>query len=295
MGSDDASPSTGLYVLETGEKLNEELKDATKVIFTWEKAPDGTQTKDVSENQNGSILLWEDNKTVYISSQRAGQVIYFNAVSSKMFLNCASLEEIQFDNVDTSNVVDMSEMFAACTELKELDLSSFNTSNVEDTSKMFYGCSQLKTTYTQDQKLQLTDDYVAPKGQEITAIAKKDFMLNERYKAEDFDFTMLFDDNGAQELSDVTDDDVSFNPTYADMSGNQKIQINFKSGTKYQKYGTIETTVKVIDPNDTSDVSLDTAKHIDINLDVTDTLQKYSIQFIKTDEKEICFQMQNLH
>lgn len=67
----------------------------------------------------------------------------------------------------------MSEMFAACTELKELDLSSFNTSNVEDTSKMFYGCSQLKTTYTQDQKLQLTDDYVAPKGQEITAIAKK--------------------------------------------------------------------------------------------------------------------------
>lgn len=285
MGSDDASPSTGLYVLETGEKLNEELKDATKVVFTWEKAPDGTQTKDVSENQNGSILLWEDNKTVYISSQRAGQVIYFNAVSSKMFLNCSSLEEIQFDNVDTSNTVDMSEMFAACTELKELDLSSFNTSNVEDTSKMFYGCSQLKTAYTQDQKLQLTDDYVAPKGQEITAIAKKDFMLNERYKAEDFDFTMLFDDNGAQELSDVTDDDVSFNPTYADMSGNQKIQISFKSGTKYQKYGTIETTVKVIDPNDTSDVSLDTAKHIDINLDVTDTLQKYSIQFIKTDEK----------
>lgn len=40
----------------------------------------------------------------------------------------------------------------------------------------------------------------------------------------------------------------------------------------------------MIDPNDTSDVSLDTAKHIDINLDVTDTLQKYSIQFIKTDE-----------
>ena len=37
MGSDDASPSTGLYVLETGEKLNEELKDATKVVFTWEK------------------------------------------------------------------------------------------------------------------------------------------------------------------------------------------------------------------------------------------------------------------
>ena len=96
---------------------------------------------------------------------------------------------------------------------------------------------------------------------------------------------MLYDDNGEETLEDVTDADVSFNPTYADMSGKQKVQISFKSSSKYAKYQTIETTVKVIDPDDTSDVSLDTAKHINIDLNLTDKLQKYSIQFIKTDNK----------
>ena len=83
----------------------------------------------------------------------------------------------------------------------------------------------------------------------------------------------------------MTDADVSFNPTYSDMYGKQKVQISFKSSIKYAKYQTIETTVKVIDPDDTSDVSLDTAKHINIDLNLTDKLQKYRIKFIKTDNK----------
>lgn len=285
MGSEDAKPSTGIYVLEEGETLNKEFANAETITFTWEKAADGVQTKDVSQNKDGSVVLWKDGNNYYVSTQRAGQVIYMNAVSSKMFLNCTALTTIKFKNIDTSQTVDMSEMFAGCGALKELDLSSFNTSNVEDVSKMFYGCSELKTTYTQDQKLQITDDYVAAKGLQITASPKTDFMLGDKYKASDFDFSMLYDDNGEETLEDVTDADVSFNPTYADMSGKQKVQISFKSSSKYAKYKTIETTVKVIDPDDTSDVSLDTAKHVNIDLNLTDKLQKYSIQFIKTDNK----------
>lgn len=285
MGSEDAKPSTGIYVLEEGETLNKEFANAETITFTWEKAADGVQTKDVSQNKDGSVVLWKDGNNYYVSTQRAGQVIYMNAVSSKMFLNCTALTTIKFKNIDTSQTVDMSEMFAGCGALKELDLSSFNTSNVEDVSKMFYGCSELKTTYTQDQKLQITDDYVAAKGLQITASPKTDFMLGDKYKASDFDFSMLYDDNGEETLEDVTDADVSFNPTYADMSGKQKVQISFKSSSKYAKYQTIETTVKVIDPDDTSDVSLDTAKHVNIDLNLTDKLQKYSIQFIKTDNK----------
>ncbi len=285
MGSEDVKPSTGIYVLEEGKTLNKEFANAETITFTWEKAPDGVRTTDVSQNKDGSVVLWKDENNCYVSTQRAGQVIYMNAVSSKMFLNCTALTEIKFKNIDTSQTVDMSEMFAGCSELKELDLSSFNTSNVEDVSKMFYGCSQLKTTYTQDQKLQIADDYVAAKGVQIIASPKTDFMLGDKYHASDFDFSMLYDDNGEGTLEDVTDGDVSFNPTYADMSGKQKIQISFKSSSKYAKYQTIETTVKVIDPDDTSDVSFDTAKHVDIDLNLTDKLQKYSIQFIKTDEK----------
>lgn len=293
MGSDDAKISTGIYVLESGEKFNDELakdtsnessKDATKITFTWEKAPDGVQTKDVSQNKDGSVVLWKDGTSYYVSTQRAGQVIYFNAISKKMFANCGNLTEIKFKNVDTSQVVDMSEMFSACMVLKELDLSSFNTSNVEDVTKMFYGCGELKTTYTQDQKLQISDDYKAAMGEAITATPKTDFTLGDKYHARDFDFTMLYDDNGAQDLEDVTDDDVEFNSAYADMSGKQKVQISFKSSSKYAKYRTIETTVQVIDPDDTSGVPTETAKHIDISLDMNDYLQKYSIQFIKTDK-----------
>ena len=153
MGSEDAKPSTGIYVLEEGETLNKEFANAETITFTWEKAADGVQTKDVSQNKDGSVVLWKDGNNYYVSTQRAGQVIYMNAVSSKMFLNCTALTTIKFKNIDTSQTVDMSEMFAGCGALKELDLSSFNTSNVEDVSKMFYGCSELKTTYTQDQKL----------------------------------------------------------------------------------------------------------------------------------------------
>ena len=60
--------------------------------------------------------------------------------------------------------------------------------------------------------------------------------------------------------------------------------ISFKDTGKYKGYDPIETTVNVIDPED-QEVSLETDKHIDINLEYNDLLQKYTIHFIKTDEK----------
>lgn len=72
-------------MLEKGEKLNQKIKDAESVTFTWKSAPEGAVTTDVSQNKDGSIVLWNDGGDCYISSQRAGQVIYMNAISSKMF------------------------------------------------------------------------------------------------------------------------------------------------------------------------------------------------------------------
>lgn len=69
--------------------------------------------------------MWNDGGDYYISSQRAGQVIYMNAVSSKMFKNCSDLTEINFKNIDTSAVVDMSQMFYAMDSIKTLDLFIF--------------------------------------------------------------------------------------------------------------------------------------------------------------------------
>ena len=63
---------------------------------------------------------------------------------SNMFLNCYRLEELDLSNFDTSKVTDMSRMFNDCTSLEELDLSRFNTSMVTDMSGMFEGCKSLE-------------------------------------------------------------------------------------------------------------------------------------------------------
>ncbi|MFR9098386.1 MAG: Cna B-type domain-containing protein [Anaerostipes hadrus] len=264
--------------------MNQEIQDAESITFTWENAPDGTDTKDVSQDKDGSIVLWNDGNDYYISSQKADQVINMNTISSKMFSGCKSLTKINFKNIDTSKVADMSEMFANCSALKELDLSSFNTSNVEDVRKMFYGCTNLKTTYAQDQMVKADDDYKDAQVTGISAAAKTDFTKGDTYHADDFTFSSNYDDDGQQELDDVTDDDVTFTPETAEAAGKQKVTIFFKDTGKYKGYDPIETTVNVIDPED-QEVSLETDKHIDINLEYNDLLQKYTIHFIKTDEK----------
>ncbi len=62
---------------------------------------------------------------------------------SGMFLQCTSLTELDLSHFDTSKVTDMSYMFCWCTSLENLDLSSFNTSKVDNMYYMFYYCPKL--------------------------------------------------------------------------------------------------------------------------------------------------------
>ena len=282
-GNDGNDPSSGVYVLEKGEKLNEKIKEAETVTFTWVTAPEGTSTTDVSQNKDGSVVLWNDGTDYYISSQRAGQVIYMNAVSAKMFRDCSEITKIDFKNIDTASVVDMSQMFYGMDSIKTLDLSSFNTSNVEDMSQMFYGDSQLKTTYTMDQILKIEEDtFKEEQPVKIKAMPKNSFLKGDKFKAKDFSWRIEYDDDGAEDV-DVTDDDVEFTPTVAEKGGKLKLNINFKSTGKYAKFQTIQTTVDVIDP-DEEDVALKTAKKVNVSVEASDVLQKYSIHLIKTDQ-----------
>ncbi len=68
-GNEDNNVSTGI-LLEKGEKLNQKIKDAESVTFTWKSAPEGAVTTDVSQNKDGSIVLWNDSGDCYISSRR---------------------------------------------------------------------------------------------------------------------------------------------------------------------------------------------------------------------------------
>ena len=61
--------------------------------------------------------------------------------TSKMFLQCTSMKEINFINFDTSSIESMSEMFSGCNSLEYINLSNFNTESVKNMSGMFSGCN----------------------------------------------------------------------------------------------------------------------------------------------------------
>ena len=69
---------------------------------------------------------------------------------SGMFCGSSSLTELDLTNFDTSNVTDMHYMFFGCSSLTELDLTKFNTRKVTDMSDMFYGCSSLTKIYSNE-------------------------------------------------------------------------------------------------------------------------------------------------
>ncbi|MBQ5351045.1 MAG: BspA family leucine-rich repeat surface protein, partial [Bacteroidaceae bacterium] len=62
---------------------------------------------------------------------------------SGMFYGCENLTSLDVSKFNTSNVTDMCGMFSECNNLKSLDVSNFNTSNVTNMHGMFSGCKSL--------------------------------------------------------------------------------------------------------------------------------------------------------
>ena len=69
----------------------------------------------------------------------------------EMFYGCSSLESLDVSTLDTGNVSEMSDMFNYCSALKSLDVSNFDMSNVQNSAYMFYGCSSLESLVLGDQ------------------------------------------------------------------------------------------------------------------------------------------------
>ena len=120
---------------------------ATSIVFTDEIAPVGVELIDVSDTKNKGVVAWLDGTIFKVSTQRTGVKVKFHDNSNSLFYWCENLTNIDFSNVDTSNVTDMMSMFEQCAGLTTLDLSNFNTSNVTDMSYMFDGCSNLQAIY----------------------------------------------------------------------------------------------------------------------------------------------------
>ena len=62
---------------------------------------------------------------------------------SRMFAGCSALRSLDVSRFDTSQVTGMSSMFSGCASLTELDLYFFDTAKVTDMHAMFSGCATL--------------------------------------------------------------------------------------------------------------------------------------------------------
>lgn len=144
---------TGVEMAHTG--AGGYLTAATASWVRWD-APTGTlsfhrgATKPVGNNiyelQNGDRQDWnthaaEIKKVVF----KAGFRDETHTTCSNWFNGCTNLASIEgIENLNTSNVQNMSGMFAQCSNLETLDLSHFNTEKVTKMTQMFYGCTKLR-------------------------------------------------------------------------------------------------------------------------------------------------------
>lgn len=290
VGNNSPDPDAGRYVLETGEELNARLQNsgASSVTFTWEKAPEGAALTNVSSDKSDGIVLWNEGSRYYISTQLAGQVMYFNAVSSHMFANCTSLTEIRFDNTDTSRMVDAGYMFYRCSSLSELDLSSFNVKNTENANRMFAYCSSLRTVYVNDQKLEKAESYETDIPSHILAEPKNDVITGHTFVTEDFRFTLFYENGKCEEIY-PSQSEMQIDPHTADVSGKRNVQITFTSGGRYAQFGTVECQVQVVDPEEISAERM--FSEPEVLLQIKNEAQDVTIQIIKTDADDADKQM----
>ncbi|MGN0332376.1 MAG: SpaA isopeptide-forming pilin-related protein [Lachnospiraceae bacterium] len=284
--------STAKYMLCTGEELNDyltlnELPD--RVIFTWKTAPEDKEILDVSSLEDGSVVMWRelsgDMTEVYISTQLAGQDIIFNALSSGMFKNLGyqsdeykGISEICFDNVDTSEVIDMTEMFSGCDALVELDLSNFNTENVRFISRMFYNCANLVTVYAPDSNLIDWDDEGEKTMESISVKPKYEFLVGTEYEVDDFVFYINYSDGSSDEVT-MEADEVEMDPKIAAPVGEQVVKFAFDSDGKYASFTSTETMVQVVE----APALEQNIKDIEYNLELVDELKTFVIRIKKTD------------
>ena len=83
-----------------------------------------------------------------VDTSNVTDMSYMFSCEESVFTDCyPTYESLDLSMFDTSNVTNMVGMFYDCGWLKELDLSSFDTSKVNNADDMFLQCNNLNTIY----------------------------------------------------------------------------------------------------------------------------------------------------
>ena len=148
------NPSTSTSKFFNTEVMREEIQSLT--IAEDNTVPDtpGVVSKDISQNKDGTVMLWYtpkevtgsdgSTKTMYdmwIGGENG--VLQTGTNASGMFAYLTNIEKLDLSKLDTTYITNMSRMFYNSSGLKSIDLSNFNTSNVTSMDHMFDGCSNL--------------------------------------------------------------------------------------------------------------------------------------------------------
>lgn len=287
LGNLTTDSQTGRYMLSEGKKVNQIIKEAKSVTFTWEKAPAGVKTASIDKDNSGSIVWWREGDDYYISTQTAGQVIWLHPASDHMFASCQKLEKIRFKNVDTAKVTDMSYMFYRCRLLETLDLSSFNTVNTENMRCMFAYCAAVKRIYVNGQKLKRDPVFETDTERMVMVVPKREFAVGHRYLTDDFLYYLYYTNGKAEEIV-PKEADVKIEPHTATEAGEKTVQLTFTASGPWHSLGTTETNVVV---KEVTDQLKQTWQEPEILLTMTDELKKVSLQVVKADEKDAQHEM----
>ena len=148
------NPTGGTSKFFNTEVMREEIQSLT--IAEDNTVPDtpGVVSKDISQNKDGTVMLWYTPKEVTSSDGTiktmydmwiGGEngVLQTGTNASGMFAYLTNIEKLDLSKLDTSYITNMSRMFYNSSGLKSIDLSNFNTSNVTSMDYMFDGCSNL--------------------------------------------------------------------------------------------------------------------------------------------------------
>lgn len=131
------------------------INKITEIEFKKEnEVPNDTiESWDISFLKDNSVFAYvvqeDENYKLYIISRNTINLPILCGVISKengLFQGLARLKSINFDNVNVTNVSDLSRCFMDCTSLETVKgIENWNTCNVHWTSDMFRNCTSLRS------------------------------------------------------------------------------------------------------------------------------------------------------
>ena len=140
-----------------------EFATATAIVFaeSTEAMPSSAKIADLSADQSGRILAWQEGETMFVAPATANMPLMANPDSAVMFANSENLKSIDFGVLRTEQVVSMNSMLANCYDLQSVNLESLKVDSVVDLGGLLANCENIQKADISNWKLREDVDATA--------------------------------------------------------------------------------------------------------------------------------------